>query len=55
MRFMPIEQTCFAGKDEIAKAATELIAKHFPKEEGVAPIKVLPASRGRVRRAAYRL
>lgn len=39
MRFMPIEQTCFAGKDEITKAVTELIKKHFPEGEDATPVK----------------
>jgi hypothetical protein len=40
MRFMPVEQTCFASKDELAEKVAPLIAKHFPAGDDVTPVKV---------------
>jgi hypothetical protein len=40
MRFMPVEQTCFASKEELAKTSALLIKKHFPTSDGVKPVKV---------------
>ena len=40
MRFMPVETTCFASKEELAKTSAPLIKKHFPTGEGVKPVKV---------------
>lgn len=40
MRFVPVEHTCYASKEEISKAADDLVAKHFASGEGVTPLKV---------------
>mmetsp|Transcript_46034 Transcript_46034/g.87834 ORF Transcript_46034/g.87834 Transcript_46034/m.87834 type:complete len:329 (-) Transcript_46034:100-1086(-) len=39
MRFVPVEHTCYASKEEISKAADDLVAKHFASGEGVTPLK----------------